>query len=78
MISNAEEDFASPIQGHVEAHEEVAVFRESGSGEQCDLRVEVANVGRGGNDSTWPWGNSGKGRVAQRAGQALIQKVVGV
>lgn len=52
MISNAEEDFASPIQGHVEAHEEVAVFRESGSGEQCDLRVEVANVGRGGNDST--------------------------
>ena len=52
MISNAEEDFASTIQGHVEAHEEVVVFRESGSGEQCDLRVEEANVGRGGNDST--------------------------
>ena len=51
MISNAEEDFASTIQGHVESHEEVVVFRERGSGERCDLRVEVANVGRGGNDS---------------------------
>lgn len=35
-----------PLQGHVEAHEGgVVVFRER-SGEQCDLRVEVANVGR--------------------------------